>query len=183
MSVLKVVQNIAAVSCTGGAAAQSSAVIVKSGIYRFTADASDAIHVAWGGNPTAVAGNDFHVPKESSELVKAATPKKATITSITKGSSNTVITMREDGRTPSHPFEVGDYITCTGSSVAAYNSGIAHLAITAVTDTTVTVALNSSGYAAFTGTATLNNSIKFSVKPDGNGAAVGHITEVQIVGG
>ena len=30
MSVLKVVQNIAAVACTGGNAAQSAAVIVKS---------------------------------------------------------------------------------------------------------------------------------------------------------
>jgi hypothetical protein len=183
MSVLKVVQNVAAVSCTGGNAAQSSAVIVNSGIYRFTADASDAIHVAWGGNPTAVEGNDFHIPKESSELVKCASPKRGQITAITTGASNTVITCAQDGRTPSHPFVVGDYVTCTGSSVAAYDSGIAHLAVTAVTDTTITVALNSSGYAAFTGTATLSNSIKFSVKPDGNGAATGHITEVQIVGG
>jgi len=183
MSVLKVIQNIAAVSCTGGAATQSAAVIVKSGIYRFTADASDAIHVAWGGNPTAVSGNDFHIPKESSELVMPASPKRGVITSVTTGASNTVITMAQDGRTPSHPFVVGDYVTCTGSSVAAYNTGIAHLAVTAVTDTSVTVALNSSGYSAFTGTATLSNSIKFSVKPDGNGAAVGHVTEVQIVGG
>lgn len=183
MSVLNVVQNIAAVSCTGGNAAQSSAVIVRSGIYRFTADASDAIHVAWGGNPTAVAGNDFHIPKESSELVKCATPKRAQVIGVTTGASNTVLNVQQDGRTPSHSFVVGDYVTLTGSAVAAYNTGIAHLAVTAVTDTTITVALNSSGYAAFTGTATINNSIKFSVKPDGNGAATGHITEVQIVGG
>jgi hypothetical protein len=183
MSVLNVVQNIAAVECTGGNASQSSAVIVKTGIYRFTADASDAIHVAWGGNPTAVRGNDFHIPKQSSELVKCASPKKATITSVTTGATNTVITCAQDGRTPSHPFVVGDYVTCTGSSVAAYNSGIAHLAVTAVTDTTITVALNSSAYSAFTGTASLSNSIKFSVIPDGNGAGTGHVTEVQIVGG
>jgi hypothetical protein len=182
MSVLKVIQNIAAVSCSGGAAAQSSAVIVMSGIYRFVADSNDAIHVAWGGNPTAES-NDLHIPKESVELVKAASPKRGVITSVTTGASNTVITMAQDGRTPSHPFRVGDYVTCTGSSVAAYNSGITHLAVTAVTDTTVTVSLNSSGYSAFTGTATLSNSIKFSVKPDDNGAATGHITEVQIVGG
>lgn len=183
MSVLKVIQNVAAVSCTGGNAAQSSAAIVKSGIYRFCSDANDAIHVAWGGNPTAVAGNDFHIPKETAVIVKASSPKRGVITSVTTGASNTVITMAQDGRTPSHPFRVGDYVTCTGSSVTAYNTGIAHLEVTAVTDTSVTVALNSSGYAAFTGTATLSNSIKFSVKPDGNGAATGHITEVQIVGG
>ena len=85
MAVLTVVQNIAAVSCTGGNAAQSAAVIVRSGVYRFTADASDAIHVAWGGNPTAVSGNDFHIPKEQSEIVKCASPKKAVIRSITSG--------------------------------------------------------------------------------------------------
>jgi len=77
MSVLTVVQNIAAVSCIGGAATQSSAAIVQSGIYRFTADKNDAIHVAWGGNPTAVAGNDFHISKESSEIIKCASPKKS----------------------------------------------------------------------------------------------------------
>ena len=183
MSVLKVVQNVAAVSCTGGNAAQSSASIVNTGVYRICADASDNIHVAWGGNPTAVAGNDFHIPKNTYDLIKCAMPKRAQITAVTTGASNTVITCDQDGRKPAHPFRVGDYVTCTGSSVAAYNTGIAHLAVTAVTDTTITVALNSSGYAAFTGTAVLNNSIKFSVKPDGNGAAVGHITEVQIVGG
>lgn len=181
MAVLKVVQNIAAVSCTGGNAAQSVASIVNTGVYRFTADASDAIHVAWGGNPTAVAGNDFHIPKEASELIKCASPKRAQVIGITQGASNTILNVQQDGRTPSHNFVVGDYVTLTGSSVAAYNSGIAHLAVTAITDTTITVALNSSAYAAFTGTATLNNSIKFSVKPDGNGAATGHITEVQRV--
>lgn len=183
MSVLKVVQNVAAVSCTGGNATQSSAVIVKSGIYRFTADASDAIHVAWGGNPTAVDGNDFHIPKEQSEVVKCANAKRVMITSITKGATNTVMNIPLDVGRPGHPFVVGDYVTLIDSSVAAYNTGIAHLAVTAVTDTSITVALNSSAYAAFTGTATLCNSIKFSVKPDGNGAATGHITEVQIVGG
>lgn len=183
MSVLKVVQNVAAVSCTGGLASQSSASIVNTGVYRFTADAKDNIHVAWGGNPTAVTGNDFHIPSNSSELVKCAMPKRGKITAITKGATDTIITMDQDGRKPSHPFRVGDYVTCTGSSVADYNTGIAHLAITAVTDTSVTVALNSSTYSDFTGTATLSNSIKFSVKPDGTGSAVGHITEVQIVGG
>ena len=183
MSVLKVVQNIAAVSCTGGNAAQSAAVIVQSGIYRFTADASDAIHVAWGGNPTAVDGNDFHIPKEQSEIIKCTNPKRVKITSITKGATNTVMNIPLDTGRPGHPFVVGDYVTLTGSSVAAYNTGIAHLAVTAVTDTSITVALNSSAYSDFTGIATLSNSIKFSVKPDGNGAATGHITEVQIVGG
>jgi hypothetical protein len=183
MSVLKIIQNVAAIACTGGAASQSSASIVNTGVYRITADSNDNIHVAFGGNPTAVDGNDFHIPKNTTELIKCASPKKANITSITIGATNTVITCAQDGMTPSHSFVVGDYVTCTGSSVATYNSGIAHLAVIAVTDKTITVALNSSGYSAFTGTATLSNSIKFSVIPDGNGSATGHITEVQIVGG
>jgi hypothetical protein len=183
MSVLKVVKNIAAVECTGGAASQSSANIVNSGIYRFCADNSDAIHVAWGGNPTAVKGNDFHIPKEQAEIVKCANPKRVKIISITKGSTDTVMNISLSGGRPAHSFVVGDYVTLIDSSVSAYNSGISHLAVTAVTDTSITVALNSSGYADFTGTATLCNSIKFSVIPDGSGAATGHITEVQIVGG
>lgn len=183
MSVLKVVQNVAAISCTGGVASQSSAFIVRSGIYRFCADAKDNIHVAWGGNPTAVVGNDFHIPANSYDIVKCATPKKVQIIGITKGATNTVMNINLGGGRPGHPFVVGDYVTLTGSTVNAYNTGIAHLEVTAVTDTSITVALDSSAYSNFTGTATLNNSIKFSVKPDGNGAAVGHVTEVQIVGG
>jgi len=92
------------------------------------------------------------------------------------------MSVASDVGTPGHPFVVGDYVTLTGSSVAAYNTGVAHLAVTAVTNTTITVALDSSAYSDFTGTATLSNSIKFSIKPDGSGAATGHITEVQIAG-
>jgi hypothetical protein len=181
MAVLKVVQNVAAVECTGGNAAQSSAIIVNTGIYRITTDASDAVYIAWGGNPTAVKGTDFYIPKESAELLKCSSPKRAQVIGITKGASNTILNVQQDGRTPSHNFVVGDYVTLTNSSVAAYNSGISHLAVTAITDTTITVALNSSSYSDFTGTATLNNSIKFSIIPDGSGAATGHITEIQRV--
>lgn len=182
MSVLKIIQHVAAVVCSGGNASQSSASIVNTGVYRIVADSNDNIHLAFGGNPTAVSGNDFHIPKNTSELLKCAVPHRANVIGITKGAT-TVLNVIQDGRTPSHPFTVGDYVTLTGSSVAAYNSGIAHLSITAVTNTTITLSLNSSSYSNFTGTATLSNSIKFSVIPDGNGAATGHITEVQVVGG
>jgi hypothetical protein len=74
-------------------------------------------------------------------------------------------------------------VTITGSSVAAYNSGIAHVAITAITDTTITVSVDSSAYSNFTGTATLSNSIKISAKGDTNNGLTVYCSEVQVVGG
>lgn len=183
MSVLNIVQHLPSVSTTDTTDTQSSAFIVKSGVFRFAVDPSKGpALIEVGPNPNNTNGS-LLVHENTEILLKGGQVKRATITSITKGATNTIITCAQDGRTPAHPFSVGDYVTCTGSSVAAYNSGIAHLAVTAVTDTTITVALNSSGYSAFTGTATLNNSMKYSVQATGSGGALVYATEVQIVGG
>lgn len=183
MSVFKIVQHLPSVTTTDTTDTQSTAFIVNSGVFRFAVDPSKGpALIEVGPNPNNTGGS-LLVHENTEILLKGGQVKRAQVIGVTTGASNTVLNVQQDGRTPSHPFVVGDYVTLTGSAVAAYNSGIAHLAVTAVTDTTITVALNSSGYAAFTGTATLNNSMKYAVKATGSGGAVVYATEVQIVGG
>lgn len=183
MTVIKVVQHGPTVDINSAVDTQSSAFVVKSGIVRLAVDGTKAAaHFEFGGNPSAV-GSSLHVSPGDSLLVKIATPKRSQVIGITQDATTTVLNVNQDGRTPSHQFRVGDYVTLSGSSVADYNTGIAHLEVTAVTNTTISVALNSSAYAAFTGTATLRNSIKYAILPDTASGAKVNCTEVQIVGG
>ena len=182
MSVIKVVQHLPTVDTTDTTDTQSSAFIVRSGIIRFTSDtAKGSCVIETGGNPVAT-GSSLWLQEGSELFVKVSSVKRARISSVTKGATTTVLNMRIDVGTPAHSFVVGDYVTLTGSSVAAYNSGVAHLAVTAVTDTSISVALNSSGYADFTGEAILHNSIKYATI-SGTGGSKVYATEVQIVGG
>lgn len=183
MTVIKVVQHGPTVDINSAVDTQSTAFIVNSGILRLAVDGTkSAAHFEFGGNPSAV-GSSLHVSAGDTLLVKVATPKRSEVIGVTQGAVTTILNVDQDGRRPSHPFKVGDYVTLSGAAVGAYNTGIAHLAITAVTDTTISVALNSSGYAAFTGTATLKNSIKYAILPDTSSGAKVNVTEVQVVGG
>ena len=184
MSVIKVVQHLPTVSTTDTTDTASTAFIVKSGVIRFVADVSKgATTLEWGGAPTAASSSLLLHDGGNEIIAKVAPVKRAQVIGVTTGAVTTVLNVQQDGRTPSHPFVVGDYVTLTGAAVAAYNSGIAHLAVTAVTDTTISIALNSSGYSAFTGTATLSNSLKYAVKALGSSGTAVYATEIQIVGG
>lgn len=183
MTVIKVVQHCPSIDINSAVDTQSTAFTVNTGVLRLSVDGTKAAaHFEFGGNPAAT-GSSLHVGPGDSLLVQVAKPKRASVVGITQDATTTVLNVNQDGRRPSHNFAVGDYVTLTGSDEAAYNSGIAHLAITAVTDTTISVALDSSAYAAFTGTATLSNSIKYAILPDTASGAKVNVTEIQIVGG
>jgi hypothetical protein len=183
MSVFKIVQHLPSVSTTDTTDTQSTAFAVNTGVVRFAVDPSKGpATIEIGSNPSATSSS-LLVHEGTEILIKGGHVKRSQITSITQGASTTILNVSNSIGTPAHAFVVGDYVTLTGSSVAAYNSGVAHLAVTAVTDTSISVALNSSGYAAFTGTATLSNSFKYAVKATGEGGALVYATEVQIVGG
>jgi hypothetical protein len=182
MSVIKVVQHLPTVDTTDTTDTQSTAFIVKSGIVRFTSDiAKGSCVIETGGNPAAT-GSSLWLQEGTELIVKISSVKRARISSVTKGAVTTVLNMRPDVGRPAHSFAVGDYVTLLDSSVAAYNSGISHLAVTAVTDTSISVALNSSAYADFTGEAILHNSMKYATLAGSGGSKV-YATEVQIVGG
>lgn len=157
----------------------SSGLSVKTGVYRITNTDDRSMHFSWGGAPNA--GTDaftVNVAANTEVFVKLAAPKGVKITGATAANPS-VLTVGQGG-TPAHNINVGDYITITGSSVAAYN--VTHAEVTAVTNTTITIDSDQSASAAFTGDAQVRNSIKVSFQGDSNNGLTAHLDEVQLIG-
>ena len=157
----------------------SNGLTVKTGVYRITNAAARASHFSWGGAPNA--GTDalhVNVVSGGEVFVKLASPKGVKITGAT--AANPCVLTVGQGGTPAHNIVVGDYITITGSSVAAYN--VTHAEVTAVTNTTITIDSDQSSSAAFTGDAQVRNSIKISFQGDSTNGLTAHLDEVQLIG-
>lgn len=157
----------------------SGGLTVKTGVYRITNTDDRSMHFSWGGAPNA--GTDalhVNVPRYSDVFVKLESPKGVKITGAT--AANPCVLTVGQGGTPAHNFVVGDYITITGSGVAAYN--VTHVQVTAVTNTTITISSDQSASAAFTGDAQVRNSIKVSFQGDSTNGLTCHLDEVQLIG-
>lgn len=157
----------------------SGGLTVKTGVYRITNTDDRSMHFSWGGAPNA--GTDalhVNVPRYEDVFVKLATPKGVKITGAT--AANPCVLTVGQGGTPAHNIVVGDYITITGSSVAAYN--VTHVEVTAVSNTTITISSDQSASAAFTGDAQVRNSIKVSFQGDSTNGLTCHLDEVQLIG-
>lgn len=172
------VQDMGSLTDNSDTPQTTAAYTVKTGLYRFINADSHSNHFAWGGAPDVTTDQVIHMPVNGAEIFKLAKPKKANIIAAT-AASPCVLTVGGGG-TPAHPFVVGDYVTITGAAVAAYN--VTHAEVTAVTDTTITIASDQSASAAFTGDATVCNSIKIQAKGDTTNGMTMYINEVQITG-
>ena len=179
MNVVTPVQHVGELSHNSDTAQTTSAITVKTGIFRIINTESHSDHFSWGGAPDVTTDQVVHVGAGSTELFKLSKPKRTTIKAAT-AASPCVLTVGEDGRTPAHDFSVGDYITITGAAVAAYN--VSHAEITAVTNNTITISSDQSSSAAFTGTATGSLSIKIQAKGDSTNGLTMYIDEVQVSG-
>lgn len=165
----------------------SSAVIPKTGVFRFVNAGAKTCRVSVNGNPNA--GTDpihAHIPAGAAEHINfpSAKPKNVRISGVTVDASAPVITVAGGSTSGNSPFVVGDYVTVVGAAVAGYNTQIAHAAITAVDAVTgaITVTANTSALAAFTGTAQLFHSIKVSAVGDTTNGLNVHVAEVQLLG-
>ena len=178
MSVLKVVQDGPTVTVSSAANTQSTALSVKTGIYRFAAEvAKGGAAIQVGGNPNA-ANSSLYVEKGESVILKQDSPVRMGITGAT--AANPVVFTIERSGGNHNQIKVGDYVTVTGASVGDYN--IIHQEVTAATPTTFTVGgTDGSGFAAFSGTAEVRNSIKYAIMPKTASGATVHCTEVQVV--
>jgi hypothetical protein len=172
------VQDMGSLTDNSDTPQTTAAYTVKTGLYRFINADSHSNHFAWGGAPDVTTDQVIHMPVNGAEIFKLAKPKKANIIAAT--AANPCVLTVGGGGTPAHPFVVGDYVTITGAAVAAYN--VTHAEVTAVTDTTITIASDQSASAAFTGDATVCNSIKIQAKGDTTNGMTMYINEVQITG-
>ena len=172
------VQDLGSLTDNSDTAQTTAPYTVKTGFYRLINADSHSNHFAWGGAPNVATDELIHMPVNGAEIFKLAKPKRANIIAAT-AASPCVLTVGGGG-TPAHAFVVGDYVTLTGGDTAAYN--VTHVEVTAVTDTTITIASDQSASAAFAGAATVANSIKIQAKGDTNNGMTMWINEVQITG-
>ena len=157
----------------------SAGLTVKTGVYRIINADDRSMHFSWGGAPDASSDAlHLNVAAGGEVFVKLAAPKGVKITGAT--AANPCVLTVGQGGTPAHNIAVGDYITITGSSVAAYN--VTHAEVTAVTNTTITISSDQSASAAFTGDAQVRNSIKISFQGDSSNGLTAHLDEVQLIG-
>lgn len=179
-NVVTPVQSLGTLTDNSDTAQTTAGHIVKTGIYRLINADTHSNHFSWGGAPdVSTDALTVHTAVNGAELFQLAKPKRTNIRSAS-AASPCVLTVGEDGRRPAHNFAVGDYITITGSAVAAYN--VSHVEITAVSDTTITIDSDQSASAAFTGSATGSNSIKIQAKGDTSNGMTLYIDEVQVSG-
>ena len=109
-------------------------------------------------------------------IVPDERPKSASIASATLANPAVLTTVAF----PGHNFIVGDQVTMTDCSVAAWNSLITNVNVSAVSDTTITIAPDSSGTAAFTsGTLRSNYSLSVINETAGSDGAV-YIEEIVV---
>ena len=177
-NVVTPVQHIGSLTHNSDTAQTTSAITVKTGIFRMVNADSHSNHFAWGGDPDVTTDTVIHCGVNGAELFRLSKPKRVNITGAT--AANPCVLTVGQGGTPAHPFVVGDYVTITGAAVAAYN--VTHAEVTAVTNTTITISSDQSASAAFTGDATVSNSIKIQAKGDSTNGMTMYIDEVQVSG-
>ena len=179
MAIFKVVQHIGNLLDNADDPIQSSGYIIKTGLYRISNASDRSAHFSINGNPDASTDTESgHVLAGSEVIVKGSAPKRARIISAT--SANPCVLTAEGN---SNPFQVGEYVTLQGSSVAGYNTQVTHVEITAISGNDITVSADCSGLDAFTGFATLAKSAKVSGQGDTNNGLEMYVDEVAVVGG
>ena len=181
---LKLVTDIGTVSSANATSAVTSAQTVKTGVlYVVCSDAKAAGDIAVCNTANQAGVGSFHVAKGDSFLYRYGHPANAPISAISKATSAVLTVDHTDTK-----LQVGDYVTLSGSAVGTYNSTIAHVPITAISDPqrtndykmTITVTANTGSLADFTGTAVLSKSVIFRLAPETASGCTLHLHEVGI---
>ena len=152
-------------------------------MYVVCSDDKAAGHIAVCNTANQAGVGSFHIAKGEDFLYRYGHPVNATVTAASKATS-AVLTVNH----PDTKIQVGDYITMSGAAVGAWNTLIAHVPVTAVSDAqqwngytkTITVTANSSALADFTGTATISKSVIFRLAPETASGCTLHLHEVGI---
>jgi len=181
---LSLVTDHGELSSANATSAVTGAKTIKTGIvYVVCSDDKAAGHIAVCNTANQAGVGSFHIAKGEDFLYRYGHPVNATVTAASKATS-AVLTLNH----PDTKIQVGDYITMSGAAVGAWNTLIAHVPVTAVSDAqqwngytkTITVTANSSALADFTGTATISKSVIFRLAPETASGCTLHLHEVGI---
>jgi len=171
---IKVVQNVGRISPTVSTAATSNPIALKAGYIRVSTGLT-AIYVETGANPI-VTTDSFHIPPYGTEVLKERIAKQK-VAGITTGAT-TVVTFSENA---GNPFILGDYVTIEGAEPVGINT--VHREITALTDSSITIAADTSsivGVITVTNS-TVSRSVKVAALADSAGTNVSIAEVVQLV--
>ena len=181
---LSLVTDHGELSSANATSAVTGAKTIKTGVvYVVCSDAKSAGHIAVCNTANQAGVGSFHVSKGDSFLYRYGHPARGTVTAASKATS-AVLTLNH----PDSKIQVGDYVTMSGAAVGAWNTLIAHVEVTAVSDPqrwndyaqTITVNANSSALADFTGTAYVSKSVIFRLAPETASGCTLHLHEVGI---
>ena len=181
---LSLVTDYGELSSANATSAVTSASVIKTGIlYVVCSDDKAAGHIAVCNTANQAGVGSFHVAKGDSFLYRYGHPANAPVSAISKATSAVLTVDHTDTK-----LQVGDYVTLSGSAVGTYNSTIAHVPITAISDPqrtndykmTITVTANTSSLADFTGSAVLSKSVIFRMAPETSSGCTLHLKEVGI---
>ena len=184
MQALKLVADHGELSSNDATTVASSAFSVKTGLlYLACSSEKKSGHVAVCNTIAQAGVGSFHVEKGNGFLYRYGHPANAKIVSVEKGSS-TVLTVDF----PDTKIQVGDFITMSGSAVSGYNTTLAHVEVTAVSDPqdknnyqkTITVDADTASLGDFTGTAEVAKSVIVRLAAEtGDGCTI-HVHEVNL---
>ena len=150
--------------------------LTPGGAYRVSEYAGQDCFIRVTNEGTAVTATTGNYLKASSSItvVPEQRPLSVRITSATLANP-AVLTCQE------HGFAVGDQVAMTDCSVAAWNTLITNVNVSAVTATTITIAPNSSSTATFT-SGTLRSNFSISVINETAGSDAGIYIEEIVQG-
>lgn len=172
---LKVVGTGTTVAIASGAGSTSTPIALQTGYLRISTTV--AAHVGIASTSSVIASrNDILIPTADSIIIKEKVA--SSVVSAASTGSSTTYTFKENA---GNPFNVGEYVTISGSSVSEYNC--THALITSINYApgyeSVTVSNNTNtGVSTFTGTADIRKSVV--VTTFGNSSGYAQISEVQI---
>ncbi len=184
MQALKLVADHGELSSNDATTVASSAITIQSGLlYLACSSEKKSGHISVC-NTIAEAGiGSFHIEKGQGFLYRYGHPAHAKITGVTKGTSTVMAIDFVDTK-----IKVGDFVTMTGAAVGAYNSTLAHVEVTAISDPqsynayskTITVDANTASLGDFTGTAEISKSVIVRLAPETSDGCTMHVHEVNL---
>lgn len=182
MSAFKIVQKVAKLTTTVGAAATSSPIALQSGYLRILPEADAYVEV--GYSPSISTSTSLWVPGGTEVVLKESVASQRVI-GVTTGATTIVDFPEGTGS----PVSQGDFVALTGMQPTGINTTFAQVAsvnsssnYSGYFSTRIVLSWNTSsitGIITATESAEIRRAVKVAVKDDASGGDT-HITEVQI---
>ena len=150
--------------------------LTPGGAYRVSEYVGQDCFIRVTNEGTAVTATTGHYLKASTSIVVVPEERPLSV-SITSATNANPAVLTCD----SHGFAVGDQVAMTDGAVAAWNTLITNVNVSAVTATTITIAPDSSSTAAFT-SGTLRSNFSISVINETAGSDAGIYVEEIVQG-